>query len=77
VAFERDSKLSVMDCAAFANCSYLSSICIPSSLETLGQSCFYRCESLSMVTFESGSLRCDMGSSVFLQCSSLSSIRIP
>jgi hypothetical protein len=33
----------------------LIEIIIPSSVEVLGEKCFYECRSLSLVTFESGS----------------------
>jgi hypothetical protein len=55
VTFETGSKLSRIDLYAFLHCSSLSSICIPSSVEMLGESCFFGCEGLSNVTFEPGS----------------------
>jgi hypothetical protein len=40
-------------CVFIGTC--LIEIILPSSVEVLGESCFYRCGSLSSVTFESGS----------------------
>jgi hypothetical protein len=53
------------------------SICIPSSVERLGNYCFGDCESLSTVTFESGSQLLCIGEHAFCSCSSLLSISIP
>jgi hypothetical protein len=52
-------------------------ICIPSSVEMLGQECFNGCESLSTVTFESGSQLSSIAESAFRYCFSLSSICCP
>jgi hypothetical protein len=41
VIFESGSVLCSIEAAAFWLCSSLSSICIPSSVETLGKRCFY------------------------------------
>jgi hypothetical protein len=62
---------------AFTNCRRLSSICIPSSVVELGESCFTSCQSLSKVTFESGSRLSEIGDQAFAGCWSLSSICIP
>jgi hypothetical protein len=55
VTFEAGSKLSHIESAAFALCSSLSSICIPSSVELLCAKCFGGCGALSRVIFEPGS----------------------
>jgi hypothetical protein len=52
-------------------------IFIPSCVEMLGKSCFSGCESLSTVTFESGSQLSSIAQSAFSFCSSLSSIFVP
>jgi hypothetical protein len=65
--------LSIRD-SAFSDCSSLSSICIPSSVNALCQQCFYQCHSLSRVTFETGSRLARVHDSAFLRCPSLSSI---
>jgi hypothetical protein len=62
---------------AFANCSSLSSICIPSSVEKLSDYCFEECQSLSTIEFEIDSHLSRVEQSVFSGCSSLSSIWIP
>jgi hypothetical protein len=51
--------------------------CIPSSVEKLGSDCFSGCQSLSTVTFESGSNLSSIEDFAFNCCSSLSSICIP
>jgi hypothetical protein len=63
--------------SAFSQCSTLKSICIPASIEILGDDCFGLCASLSQVTFESGSKLTQMGVNVFHRCSSLTSMWIP
>jgi hypothetical protein len=55
VRFESGSKLARIESKAFANCSSLSSICIPSSIEVLSRGCFFQCTGLSSVAFELGS----------------------
>jgi hypothetical protein len=51
-------------------------ICIPSSVEQIAQGCFYECNSISTVTFESGSQLSPIAECAFQYCSSLSSIFI-
>jgi hypothetical protein len=62
---------------AFDNCGSLSSICIPSSVTTLGRDCFADCISLSAVTFESDSQLASIGEGAFWGCNSLSSFSFP
>jgi hypothetical protein len=67
-----------MDRESFSSCPKLLSICIPSSVETLGHMAFAECRSLSTVTFESGSkLTTVDGREVFQGCYSLASLFIP
>jgi hypothetical protein len=77
VTFESGSQLSSIAQSAFWKCSSLSSIFIPSSVESLGKDCFSGCKSLSTVTFESGSHLSSLSESAFRDCSSLSSICCP
>jgi hypothetical protein len=63
--------------SAFARCSSLSSISLPSSLETIGYCCISECSSLSTVTFETGSRLSHVESMVFDCLSSRFSISIP
>jgi hypothetical protein len=62
---------------AFASCSSLQSIVIPSSVETIGRGCFRSCKILSTVTFEVGSHLSSLGGFAFEDCSSLHSICVP
>jgi hypothetical protein len=55
VTFESESRLLRIEKNVFAMCSSLSSIRIPSSVETLCEGCFCGCSSPFQVTFESGS----------------------
>jgi hypothetical protein len=55
VTFEASAKLLRLESRAFEDCSSLSSICIPSSVELIGSSCFFGGDALSTVTFEAGS----------------------
>jgi hypothetical protein len=55
LTFESPSKLSKLGESAFCGCSSLQSVCIPSSVEELPESCFRNCPKLSELTFEAGS----------------------
>jgi hypothetical protein len=56
---------------------FLSSLCIPSSVERLSTECFAECSSLSAVSFETASQLSWMECGVFLDCLSLSAICVP
>jgi hypothetical protein len=77
LAFESNCKVSILGKAAFQNCSSLQSISIPSSIETISQSCFGGCRKLSSFKFETGSRISTIKRSAFSDCSSLTSISIP
>jgi hypothetical protein len=77
VRFKAGSTLRrIADCA-FWNCSSLTSICIPSSVDVIGSSSFRVCSSLSQVTFEPDSKLNEIGLDAFSNCSLLVSICIP
>ena len=61
-------------CASFA-CSSLTSLTLPSSLQSIGDSAFSYCNSLSSLTLPS-SLQ-SIGDSAFSYCNSLSSLTLP
>ena len=74
VTFEKGSKLKTIEGStsaslyyggAFGNCSALTSIEIPASVETIGQSTFTDCEALTTVTFEKGSKLKTIGKRAF------------
>ena len=70
---------------AFSDCSSLTSIEIPASVETIEATAFKRCSQLATVTFEKGSQLKTIGGGyyssyyhgAFSDCSSLTSIEIP
>ena len=59
------------------NCTALTSIEIPASVEAIEWGAFADCTSLQTVTFEKGSQLKTIESSVFSGCTSLTSIEIP
>ena len=71
---------------AYNECTSLTSIEIPASVETIGNSAFSDCSSLATVTFEKGSRLKTIGDEppinngfygAFNNCTSLTSIEIP
>ena len=73
---------------AFSDCSALTAIEIPASVESIGVAAFYDCKRLASVTFEHSSKLKSIGGGwsspyggfsygAFLYCSSLTSIKIP
>jgi hypothetical protein len=70
-------EFSILRESALARCSSLRSICIPSSIETISDSCFAECDHLLMVTFESHSKLSTLGERAFELCSQLHTICIP
>jgi hypothetical protein len=77
ITFESVSKLSCIENNAFANCSSLSTICIPCCVAKICESCFTGRKSLSTITFESVSKLSYIEKNAFFWCSSLSTIYIP
>ena len=94
VTFEKGSQLKTIDGnqpstyvyhGTFSNCTALTSIEIPASVETIKQCAFAECTSLTTVTFEKGSqlktieggTDCKDTSGAFYVCTSLTSIEIP
>ena len=94
VTFEKGSKLKTIGGSyasyyygAFSNCTALTSIEIPASVETIKATAFQGCSSLATVTFEKGSKLKTIGGSyysyeayyygAFSDCTALTSIEIP
>ena len=87
VTFENGSQLKTIGggsyySGAFSDCTALTSIEIPASVETIKASAFKGCSSLATVTFENGSqLKTIEGgypsSGTFADCTALTSIEIP
>ena len=81
VTFEKGSQLKTIgggysDIGAFTNCTSLTSIEIPASVETIVSCAFHGCTALTTVTFEKGSQLKTIGSAAFF-CCGLQSIEIP
>ena len=62
---------------AFYGCTGLTSVNIPSSVNTIGSDAFYICEKLNAVTFKTDSQLTNIGEGAFYECTSLTSITIP
>ena len=87
VTFENGSQLKTIgggsySSGAFSDCTALTSIEIPASVETIEASAFKGCSSLATVTFENGSQLKTIGggsysSGAFSDCTALTSIEIP
>jgi hypothetical protein len=74
ITIPADSHLREIEISAFAGCTSLVSIFIPSSVQVLGPRCFYNCVSLEMVTFGASSRLKVICERAFVGCSSLKSI---
>jgi hypothetical protein len=77
VTFEHGGRRLILAERAFAGVPVIQSICIPSSVETIPERCFYHCETLSNVTFEPDCRVSVLDEAAFSGCSSLRSIFIP
>ena len=82
VTFEKESQLKTIGGdyyygGAFSDCTALTSIEIPASVETIGNTAFSDCSSLATVTFEKGSRLKTISNNPYYRCTSLTSIEIP
>jgi hypothetical protein len=77
VTFESGTNISILGKSAFQGCSSLQSICIPSSIQIIGDFCFSECEAMSDLTFESGCQVSILGDSACSACSRLQAVCIP
>ena len=69
------SQLTNINRSAFAECTNLTSINIPNSVNSIGESAFYVCSSLTSVTIPEGMSIIRMYT--FIGCTSLTSVTIP
>jgi hypothetical protein len=76
IMFEDSPKLSRIGNSAFASCSALKSIWIPTCVETLGDYCFAE-SAVTTITFEDPSQLTRIGNFAFSSCWSLRSSCIP
>ena len=82
VTFEKGSELKTIEgyyqfYGAFSDCTSLTSIEIPASVETIEWYAFSYCTSLKTVTFEKGSKLKMIQYNTFRDCTSLTTIEIP
>lgn len=77
ITFEDNPTLATISAHAFENCSYLTSITIPASVATIGESAFEACYRVATLTFASGSQACTIATHAFAVCATLASIVIP
>ena len=67
--------VTVIDAAAFSDCTPLTSITIPDSVTSIGDNAFSDCTSLTSINIGSGVT--SIGNNAFSDCTSLTSITIP
>ena len=67
--------VKVIGNGAFADCSLITEVTIPSSVTTIEQNAFSSCTALKKVTFEGTT--CNIGNAAFIYCSSLETIKLP
>jgi hypothetical protein len=87
LTFEGGSNLRRLEDSALFGCPHLTSLCIPASVESIGQTCFHVFESsesenasefgLKTVSFEAGSKLKRIESRAFASCRGLRSICLP
>jgi hypothetical protein len=73
------SSFQLLDLAPFldAGCDSINFVCIPSSIETLGEGCFANCRNLCSVVFEDGSAASVIHAEAFARCRSLRTMCVP
>jgi len=74
VNFAEDSKCSVIEEEAFANCKELNSITIPEGITSIGRSAFNNCSNLVRLTIPESVT--NIGNYAFYRCAGLTSITI-
>ena len=77
VNFEEGSVCESIGDSAFYYCSSLTSITLPSSITSIGDSTFEGCSNLGMVNFGENSQLTGIGERAFYSCDNLASITIP
>ena len=77
VNFEEGSVCESIGDSAFWDCNSLTSITLPSSITSIGDSTFEGCSNLGMVNFGENSQLTGIGERAFYSCDNLASITIP
>jgi hypothetical protein len=67
--FESESRLTRIEANALYGCSSLKAICLPASVEFIGECSFSECTLLSSFTFDSGSKLTQIEAAPFSRCS--------
>ena len=67
--------VTAIDCLAFKDCSYLWSVSLPTSLDSIGRYAFMNCTGLTEI--EIPNTVAEMGSAVFQNCTALKSLQFP
>ena len=73
--YEIHEQTKIIKGYAFAWCKSLTSISIPDSVTSIGDSAFYDCKSLTTISISNGVT--NIGDSAFSDCTSLTSVSIP
>ena len=76
VHFEEDAQLTLIDDYAFRDNIAMTTIAIPASVETIGESAFERCTALTTITFTGNKLE-SIYCYAFAGCTSLTSFTFP
>ena len=74
---QKKTKITTIEDNAFTNHKSLKYIELPSSIQTLGDQCFYSCSELCTVEFADNSELSEIGKNAFQLCTNITTITIP